>query len=133
MNADEFLSAADVYSINERVLGKRPTVINRHLLRVAVSRPYTRMFGQEAYPTLVDKAAALLHSLAHDHLFADGNKRTARLAVQRFLHLHGGAVTWTDEQAYTLILEIAKGDCDVKAVAESLAEFVRVDDGGGGR
>ncbi|TVR24565.1 MAG: type II toxin-antitoxin system death-on-curing family toxin [Anaerolineaceae bacterium] len=128
MNADEFLSAADVYSINEDVLGKRPTVINRHLLRVAVSRPYTRLFGQEAYPTLADKAAALLHSLAHDHLFADGNKRTARRAVQRFLHLHGGTITWTDEQAYTLILEIAKGGYDVKAVADRLAGLVRVGD-----
>ncbi len=128
MTASFYLSAADVYSINQEVLGREPVVMDRHLLRAAVARPYTRMFGQEAYPTLTEKAAALLHALAHDHLFVDGNKRTARAAVQRFATQHAAQLTWTDDEAYTLILEIAKGRYDVKQVAERLAAYLEMQD-----
>jgi death-on-curing protein len=128
MSLSFYLSAADVYHINQEVVGHEPLVIDQHLLRAAVARPYTRMFGQEAYPTLTDKASALLHALAHDHLFMDGNKRTARIAVERFAVKNEATLTWTNEEAYTLILEIAKGRYDVDDVAERLKPYFQMQD-----
>lgn len=123
-----YLTAAEIYSINEDVLGQRPRVRDRHLLRAAASRPMTRVFGAEAYPTLLDKAAALLHSLAYHHLFSDGNKRTAHRATVRFLNINGLEATWNDTDAYAFILEVAQGRHDVAAVAAWLAAHTRAMD-----
>ncbi|PJF23570.1 MAG: type II toxin-antitoxin system death-on-curing family toxin [Phototrophicales bacterium] len=118
-----FISAAEIYSINEEILGKQPIVINRHLLRSAAKRPFQHLFGQEAYPTMIEKAAALLHTLAHDHLFIDGNKRTAQQAVTRFLKENGIEIHWTAQAAYDLILEIAKGQLDIPEIAQWLSKY----------
>ncbi|GAB4512959.1 MAG: type II toxin-antitoxin system death-on-curing family toxin [Anaerolineae bacterium] len=112
-----FISPEEVYTINQEILGHEPFVRDRHLLRSAVTRPYIRMFGQEAYPTVFEKAGALLHALAHDHVFADGNKRTATIATVRFLEDYNLQVTWTEEEAYAFVLEIAKGKLEIPEIA----------------
>lgn len=126
MSANPALLPEDIYLINQDVLGKEPLVISPHLLRVAVERPFVRMFGEDAYPRLIDKASALFHALAHDHLFMDGNKRTARIAVERFLQYYDAVLTWDEEQAYTITLDIAKGRYDVKQLAQQLAPFLMI-------
>lgn len=117
-----YLTPAELYSINEEVVGHRPYVRDRHLLRSAAARPMNAAFGQEAYPTIFDKAAALLHSLAYHHLFADGNKRTATRATVRFLRENGLDVTWTEAEAYSYILEVAQGLHDVPTIADWLQD-----------
>lgn len=119
----QIISAAELYTINEEVTGQRPRVRDRHLLRSAANRPYTFMFGQEIYPTVLDKAAALLHSLAYHHLFIDGNKRTATRAAVAFLTRNGYRVTWTEHEAYAFVLEIAQGKLDVPEIATRLEAF----------
>lgn len=116
-----YLTAAELYTINEEVVGHRPQVRDRHLLRSAMLRPMTNVFGQDAYPTLMDKAAALLHSLAAHHLFADGNKRTATRAVTLFLQENGLRPTWNEAEIYQYVLEIAQHHHDVEAIAAWLA------------
>jgi len=116
----KFISANDIYVINQQVVGYEPIVLNYHLLQSAAKRPYTRMFGHEAYPTIHEKAASLVHALAHDHLFADGNKRTAQIVLEQFLSNNGYQPTWTPQQAYSIILEIAKGKCEIPQIVEWL-------------
>ena len=113
-----YISAAEIYSINEAVLGREPSVRDRRLLQAAVVRPFQQAFGQEAYPSIPEKAAALLHALAHDHPFADGYKRTAREAVTRFLEGNGYRATWDDEEAYAFILRIARGDARLPEITD---------------
>lgn len=120
-----YLNPADIYTINQEVLGKKPFVRDRRLLVAACSRPMTRMFGQEAYPTLMTKAAALLHALAHDHPFADGNKRTATVALVRFLNENGLETTWTDQEAYDYILQVAQGQYEVEEIADWLEDHTQ--------
>ncbi len=117
-----YLSPADIYDIAEAALGRKPAVRDRHLLRAAAARPMLHAFGQEAYPTLMDKAAALLHALAAHHLFYDGNKRTATHATIRFLHENGLQPTWDDQEMVDFVLEIAKNQHDVDSVAAWLAD-----------
>ncbi len=116
-----YLTPAEIYAIAEEVLGRKPDVRDRHLLRSAAARPTLRAFGQEAYPTLLDKAAALLHSLAAHHLFYDGNKRTAARAVVVFLERNGLRPAWSAAEAYDFILEIAQSRHTVESVAAWLA------------
>lgn len=112
-----YLSAADIYSINEAVVGHRPYVRDRHLLRSAARRPTLAMFGEEQFPTLHEKAAALLHGLAYHHLFGDGNKRTAQRAVVRFLEDNGCQIAWDQQEAAAFILEIAQGKQSIEAIS----------------
>ena len=120
-----YLTPVEIYEIAQEVLGRRPDVRDRHLLRAAADRPMLAAFGQEAYPTLIDKAAALLHALAAHHLFFDGNKRTATQAAVRFLALNGLQPTWDEAEIYDFVLEVAQNQHDVEAVAAWLAAHTR--------
>jgi death-on-curing protein len=116
-----YLTPADLYTAAEESLGRKPDVRDRHLLRSAAARPMLHAFGAEAYPTLLDKAAALMHSLAAHHLFYDGNKRTATRATIWFLEKNGLQPTWDADTIYQFVLEIAQDKHDVPAIAEWLA------------
>lgn len=83
----EFLSLEDLLRIVEAA-GLGP-VRDVGLLDSAAHRPQTSMFGQDAYPDLASKAAALLHSLAHNQPLGDGNKRLAWLAMVVFFAVNG--------------------------------------------
>jgi death on curing protein len=120
-----YLNASDLYNLNDLVTEGHTFVRDVHLLNSAAARPAITLFGEAQFPTLIDKAASLLHSLAYHHLFADGNKRTALRAVTLFLQINGYELTWDDVTEYNLILEIAQGKYDVAQIAERLAPYVR--------
>lgn len=119
-----YLTALELYQAAKEAIGHEPLVRERHLLRAAAARPALRAFGQEAYPTLLDKAAALMHSLAAHHLFFDGNKRAATRATALFLERNGLRPTWTPEEVYAFVLEIAQNQHDVPEIAAWLSSHV---------
>ena len=122
-----YLTASDIYNINDTINDGHTFVRDVNMLNYAVRRPKLEMFGEVQFPTLVDKAAALLHSLAHHHLFADGNKRTAIRAVTLFLQVNGYRLTWDDATQQAFVLEIAQGKYDATQVAERLKPFISPD------
>jgi death-on-curing family protein len=77
-------------------------VKNRGLLESAVGRPFQSAFGQDIYPNVVHKAAALFHSLVSNHPFHDGNKRTAVVAVEHFLLANGFLPSLSNQEFYEL-------------------------------
>lgn len=128
-NPVRLLTASDLYNLNDEVTEGHTFVRDIHLLNSAAARPALVVFGEVQYPTLIDKAASLLHSLAYHHLFADGNKRTALRAVTLFLNINGWRLTWDAAAEYDLILEIAQGKYDVAQIAERLAPYVEPNKG----
>src|ERR1700739_1476209 len=72
------------------------------LLESAVARPFHSAFGEDAYPTIFEKAVALFHSLNSNHPFQDGNKRTAVIAVGHFLLANGYSMFLTQSEMYEL-------------------------------
>lgn len=116
------LSEADIYQINEEVTERVPFVRDSQLLRSAVERPYLVLFGEEQFPTLLEKAAATLHALAYHHLFADGNKRTAVRATELFLNANGLEGTWGEDEIEAFVLRIAQGDVEIDQITEWLRE-----------
>ncbi|MFF1873386.1 type II toxin-antitoxin system death-on-curing family toxin [Streptomyces sp. CB03911] len=113
----EILELAE-YACQEQEVGVR----DLGLLSSAAHRPESQMFGVEAYPGLFEKAAALLHSLAVNHPFVDGNKRTAWMSAVVFLDLNGAEMTGIDQDAaYLLVVGVAAGEIgDVDAIAQQL-------------
>ncbi len=94
------------------------------LLEAACARPRTSVFGTDAYPDLVAKAAALLESLARNNALVDGNKRLAWLATVVFLDLNGHLVSMDDDAAFELVMGVAQGDLDRVAIEERLRAHV---------
>ncbi len=90
------------------------------LLLAAEQRPQASAFGQDAYSTLSEKAAALLHSIARNHPFKDGNKRTALVAALFMLHTNGQTPVWAREEALQRVLDVAEGRQDSAAFAHWL-------------
>lgn len=96
------------------------------LLDAALNRPRTSVFGQDAYPDLLTKAAALLHSLVANHPLADGNKRLAWLATYVFCAKNGTKLDPDDQAAYDLVMAVASGSInDLGTIAKTLGTFVR--------
>jgi death-on-curing protein len=91
------------------------------LLESAVHRPRASVLGQDAYPDLLTKAAALMHSLARNHALADGNKRLTWLATYVFCAKNGVELDPPDDVAYDLVVAVASGEIDgVAAIAAAL-------------
>lgn len=120
-----FLSAEDGLAVAELAVDDQTVVVrDAGLLESAVHRPSAAMFGQEAYPDLFDKAAALLQSLAVNHPFVDGNKRTAWTSCVVFLALNDVQLRPDIDVAERLVVGVATGDVeDVKAISEVLREL----------
>lgn len=92
------------------------------LLESALARPATTVFGAEPYPSIHDKAAALLQSLASNHALLDGNKRLAWMACATFLWINGEDLHPPEDDAFDLVISVANGSLkEVEKIAERLA------------
>jgi death-on-curing protein len=96
------------------------------LLDAAANRPRATAFGQDAYPTVHEKAAALLQSIARNHALVDGNKRTAWLATYVFYDLNGYELDAPDDDGpVALVLDLIADHLDVEDIAARLSEWLK--------
>jgi death-on-curing protein len=96
-----YLSAQQVLFIHARLIeatGGEHGVLDLGLLQAAVARPQATFDGADLYASLFQKAAALMESLAQNHPFVDGNKRTAITAAALFLLQNGRRLQTTNEE-----------------------------------
>ena len=121
----EYLDLDDVVEMI-RALGIGP-VRDIGLLDSAVNRPRSSAFGEDAYPTMQLKAAALLHSLTNNHALVDGNKRLAWLATVVFCDLNGFEPDLNDHEAFELVWAVASTKMDAAEIAEGLLLVARGD------
>lgn len=82
------------------------------LLDSALAAPFQSYAGEELYPGIQAKAARLGYGLIKNHCMVDGNKRIGAHAMLVFLALNGIELSYTQEELYTIILEIAAGEKD---------------------
>lgn len=114
-----YVTAGEVAAINEAEIGP-DLLADFGLLESAVLRPQQSVFGQDAYPDIHSKAAALMHSLVRNHPFIDGNKRTAVVAVLVFYGLNGVWLDAAQDEVVALAVDVAEGILDVAAIAGRL-------------
>lgn len=102
-------------------MGQVPEVRDYGLLQSALVRPQTQLFGDDAYPELHLKAAALLHSLVKNQCLVDGNKRLGFACTAVFLAVNGKPLTLSQDDAYQLTMAVAAGELDdLKVIASAL-------------
>lgn len=97
------------------------------LLDSALVRPQSSVFGQDAYPDVWQKAAALMEPLARNHALVDGNERLACYATWVFLHMNGHALDpdFDVDEAEKSVLDACQGVLDVPRTASRLPRFAR--------
>ena len=95
------------------------------LLESAVYRPQASFGGQDLYPDLFSKAAALGHSIISNHPFVDGNKRVGFEAMRLMLRVNGFDMHASTEAKFDFVMEIAKGKLNEQAIDEWLKRHSR--------
>jgi len=88
----QYLSLGHVLQLHRAVVGATGgdhRVRDLAALESALAQPRMTFGGEDLYPTVAQKAAALAHSLVGNHPFVDGNKRVGHAAMEVFLILNG--------------------------------------------
>ena len=126
MTEVRYIQIDEILAIARRVIGTERSVRDMGLLVSAIERPRTNVFGAELYPTLHEKAAALLHSVARNHALTDGDKRTAWLAMRVFLRLNGVSARIAPPPvsiAGPFVEDVAQDNIDVPVTAKHLSAW----------
>ena len=107
-----FLSLGEVLTLHRRILaasGGRSGIRDLGAIASALTQPKVSAGGEDAYPTLLDKAGALAFSLVRNHGFLDGNKRIAHAAMEVFLVLNGVEISASVDEQERFMLALAAG------------------------
>ncbi len=123
----EFLDLDDLVGLARDLLGDPPPPIRDiGLLGSAAARPQTTAFGEDAYPDLLSKAAALLQSIVNNHALVDGNKRLGWLATAVFLELNGiRASRASNDDIYEFVVWVAASNPDLDDITTRLRRVVQ--------
>jgi death-on-curing protein len=115
------LTPEDLAHVAQRVVGSDVAVRDVGLLAAAVARMDAWAFGVEVYPTVLEKGAALLHSLVTTSPLTAGNRPFALAATLVFLAQHEHPVALSDAAAVALVTAIVTGRLEsVQEIAEAL-------------
>jgi len=119
LTLDDVLAAAEAHLVHPAEIG------DYGLLESAVARPQATVFGEDAYPTIHEKAAALLQSLATNHALIDGNKRTAFVSTALFYELNGRRIRASaEDELFDLMIAVATRAIEtVHDIAQQLARL----------
>ncbi len=121
-----YLSLGDLLAVIERMYGTGRMVRDLGLLDAAAHRPQATMFGDDLYPTVHMKAAALMESLVCNHALIDGNKRLAFAATAVFYGLNGWRLHLPHrDAAVDLVVAVAQGGADLHRIAATLESWAR--------
>src|SRR5688572_15263080 len=108
-----FLDFEDVLMLHEDLItqsGGARGIRDQGAIESAVAQPQMSFGGQDLYPTLAEKAAALGYSLVSNHAFIDGNKRIGHKAMETFLVLNGFEISASVDEQEVIVLRLAAGE-----------------------
>jgi death on curing protein len=117
----EYLDLDDLLEIAREAIGRDVLVGDYGLLDSALARPRSSVFGEDAYPDLHLKAAALMHSLARNHALVDGNKRLAWTSCLTFLAINGQWISAPEDDRFDFVIRVSTGaEPDLERIATQL-------------
>ncbi|TQN35347.1 death-on-curing protein [Blastococcus colisei] len=116
------LSLEDLLEVARRTVGPHVRVRDLGLLSAALARVEARVLGHDVYPSVEERAAALLHSLATTAPLVHGNRPFCWAATAVYLARRGRASTLTDDEAIALVTDVLTGRVET---VESIAERLR--------
>jgi len=126
-----YLSLAEIASLHARLIAQSGGSLglrDRGALESAVAQPEMSFGGEDLYPTVAEKAAALGHSLIQNHPFVDGNKRVGHAAMEVFLVVNGYEISALVDEQEEIVLAVASSQMSRAELGEWLKRrLVRVE------
>jgi len=113
------LKISDVLAIHERLLkefGGASGLRDNDLLESAISRPYQTFDSEELYPTIEEKASAIIESIVTNHPFIDGNKRTGYTMFRLLLLSEGKDIDCSQKEKYEFVISVAERKLDYEEI-----------------
>jgi death-on-curing protein len=120
-----YLTLGEVVALQQRIIaatGGAAGIRDLGALESAVAQPRASFGGEDLYPGVIEKAAALGFSLVMGHPFLDGNKRAGHAAMETFLVLNGYELSATVDEQERVILRLAAGDLS----RDEFVEWIRL-------
>ncbi|MBE9008226.1 type II toxin-antitoxin system death-on-curing family toxin [Fortiea sp. LEGE XX443] len=124
-----YLTLIEVVELHRQIIeqsGGALGIRDRGTLESALAQPRMTFSGEDLYPTLVDKAAAIGFSLIMNHPFIDGNKRIGHAAMEVFLVMNGYEIDASVDEQEVIILSLASGELAREAFTQWLKNHVKV-------
>jgi death on curing protein len=121
------LTVEQVLRLHARLIdrfGGAPGIRDPGALDAALARPFAAFGGYEAFPSLPEKAAALLHGLVTAHAFVDRNERVGLAATLVWLSVNGYGIMLDAEQRYQVSMRIADGSLGTSALTDLLLDVI---------
>jgi death-on-curing protein len=122
------LSLAEVIDLHRMVIeqaGGSPGLRDLGALESAVAQPRMTFGGNDLYPSLIEKSAALCFSLVNNHPFVDGNKRVGHAAMETLLVLNGFEIDASTDEQEQLVLALAAGQLSREQLVGWLRGHIR--------
>lgn len=123
----KWISPEAVKQIHDEVIratGGCEDIRDWSLLESAVNNPLATFGGEDLYPGLLAKVAALLYGLARNHPFVDGNKRTAFVAAVVVLRKNGLRLRASQFEVIEFMEAVASGRVSQKEIVDWLEQHV---------
>lgn len=120
MKKIQFIALEEIIAIHDSMIeeyGGSFGIRDLGLLQSALARPQSSFGGEDLYPTLFEKAAALFHALLFNHAFIDGNKRTAITTTARFLYKSGYQLEVTMDEFVAFPLRVENEHLGIEEIA----------------
>ena len=124
-----YLSLQEVISLHSLLIvqsGGSSGLRDRGALESAVAQPEASFGGEDLYPDLASKAAALGHSLIQNHPFVDGNKRIGHAAMEVFLLLNSHEIDASVEDQEKIFIDVASGKVSRIELSEWISKHMIV-------
>lgn len=128
MQTPNFLEIKDILEIHNFLierLGGALGIRDQGLLESALAQPQASFLRELLHPTIPAQAAAYLYHLSQNHPFLDGNKRTAYGAMETFLPLNGCNLSFSNQEAYDLVMQVAQGQMTKEEVTAVLEQHIK--------
>jgi len=123
----QLLTLEQVLTLHQGIIeqsGGATGIRDRGILESALAQPYMSYDGQDLYPTLIEKVAALGFSLINNHPFVDGNKRIGHAAIEVTLLMNGYEIQADVDTQETVILSMAASEMSREAFLEWLQKHI---------
>jgi death-on-curing protein len=108
-----YLTLGEVVALHRRIIaatGGAAGIRDLGGLESALAQPRASFGGNDLYPGVIEKAAALGFSIVMGHPFLDGNKRTGHAAMETFLVLNGYELSAPVDEQERVMLDLAAGE-----------------------
>lgn len=124
----KFITLTEIIAIHDNLIslyGGSFGIRDLGLIESALARPQASFGGDDLYPSIFDKAAALFHSLMFNHAFFDGNKRTTITTTARFLYINGYSLAASQEEFVAFPFRVENTHLPVEDIAKWLKKNTR--------